>query len=89
MTSNTKNEINKSFINTKKILQPKQLNYMHFPGKSIIKNQEKVIIELQKLFGDRLQLNNDNYQNMTDLDKINCINFLLETVKEMNNINVL
>ena len=87
MTSNSKNEISKSFINATKTIQPKQLSYMHFPGKSIIKNQEKVIIELQKLFGDRLQLSNDTYQNMTDLDKINCINFLLETIKEMNNIN--
>ena len=86
LVSHTKNELSKSFIHGKS-LQIKQPNYMHFPSKSIIKNQEKVIIELQKLFGDKLQLNNETYKNMTDLDKINSINFLLETIKEMNNIN--
>ena len=86
LATNSKIDISKSFIQGKSI-QGKSLNYMHFPSKSIIKNQEKVIIELQKLFGDRLQLNSDTYKNMTDLDKMNSINFLLETIKEMNNIN--
>ena len=86
LPSHSKNELSKSFIHGKS-LQMKQPNYMHFPSKSIIKNQEKVIIELQKLFGDKMQLNNETYKNMTDLDKINSINFLLETIKEMNNIN--
>ena len=84
--SNSKIDLSKSFVHGK-TLQLKQSNYMHFPSKSIIKNQEKVIIELQKLFGDKMQLNNETYKNMTDLDKINSINFLLETIKEMNNIN--
>ena len=65
----------------------KSLSNLRFPNKSIIKNQDKVMIELQKLFGDKIQLNEDIYQNMTELDKKNCINFLLEAVKELNNIN--
>ena len=86
LATNSKIDISKSFIQGKSI-QGKSLNCMHFPSKSIIKNQEKVIIELQKLFGDKLQLSNDTYKTMSDLDKINSINFLLETIKEMNNIN--
>ena len=86
VTLNLKRDSSKSFLNGKS-MQEKPTNYMHFPNKSIIKNQEKVIIELQKLFGDKLQLSNDIYKNMTDFDKINSINFLLDTIKEMNSIN--
>ena len=60
---------------------------LRLPNKSIIKNQDKLMIELQKLFGEKMQLNEDIYQNMSDSDIKNCINFLLETVKELNNIN--
>ena len=87
LRSNSKIDLSKSFVHQGKSLQKKQSNYLHFPTKSVIKNQEKVIIELQKLFGDKMQLNNETYKNMTDLDKINSINFLLDTIKEMNNIN--
>ena len=86
LNSQLKRDSSKSFLNGKSV-QEKTTNYMHFPNKSIIKNQDKVIIELQKLFGDKLQLSNDIYKNMTDLDKINSINFLLDIIKEMNNIN--
>ena len=86
LASNSKIDISKSFVQGK-YSQTKPQNTMHFPSKSIIKNPEKVINELQKLFGDKMQLNNETYKNMTDLDKINCINFLLETIKEMNNNN--
>lgn len=65
----------------------KSMSNLRMPNKSIIKNQEKLIIELEKLFGERIQLTEDIYQNMTDLDKKNCINFLLETIKELNNSN--
>jgi hypothetical protein len=64
--------------------QSKKSN-MHFPNKSIIKNKDKLLSGLQKIFGDRLQLIDDLYQNMTDLDKKTCINFLLESVKELFN----
>ena len=60
---------------------------LRLPNKSIIKNQDKLMNELQKLFGEKMQLNEEIYQNMTDLDIKNCINFLLETVKELNNTN--
>ena len=65
----------------------KSQNNLRLPNKSIIKNKDKIMIELQKIFGEKMQLNDDIYQNMTELDKKNCINFLLEVVKEMNNIN--
>ena len=87
LASNSKIDLSKSFFHGKSMQEKSSSNYMHFPSKSVIKNQEKVIIELQKLFGDKLQLSNDTYKNMNDLDKINSINFLLETIKEMNNIN--
>ena len=88
VTSHSKADISKSFVNGKSMQEKEATsNYMHFPSKSIIKSQEKVINELQKLFGEKLQLSNDTYKNMNDLDKINSINFLLDTIKEMNNIN--
>ena len=87
LASNSKDDISKSFVHGKSMKEKTSSNYMHFPSKSIIKNQAKVIIELQKLFGDKLQLSNDTYKNMNDFDKINSINFLLETIKEMSNIN--
>ena len=65
----------------------KSQNNLHLPNKSIIKNNDKMIIELQKLFGDKIQLTDDIYHNMTELDKKNCIHFLLDVVKEMYNIN--
>ena len=64
--------------------QSKKSN-VHFPNKSIIKNKDKLLNGLQKIFGDRLQLVEDLYQNMTDLDKKTCINFLLESIKELFN----
>ena len=66
---------------------PSKRSNLRLPNKSIIKNQDKLIGELQKLFGEKIQLSSDLYENMTDLDKKNCINFLLESVKELNNIN--
>lgn len=64
--------------------QSKKSN-VHFPNKSIIKNKDKLLSGLQKIFGDRLQLLDDLYQSMTDLDKKTCINFLLESIKELFN----
>jgi CCR4-NOT transcription complex subunit 6 len=66
---------------------PTKKSNLHLPNKSIIKNQDKLINELQKLFGEKIQLSSELYENMTDLDKKNCINFLLESIKELNNIN--
>jgi CCR4-NOT transcription complex subunit 6 len=66
---------------------PSKKSNLHLPNKSIIKNQDKLINELQKLFGEKIQLSSELYENMTDLDKKNCINFLLESIKELNNIN--
>ena len=42
---------------------------------------------MQKLFTDKIQLYDDAYQKMTDLDKKNCIVFLLDSLKEMFSIN--
>lgn len=69
------------------IRKSKNSNYLHFPNKSVIKKQEKILVELQKLFGEKIRLDENTYQKMTDLDKKNCINFLLEIIKEMNNVN--
>ena len=60
---------------------------LHLPNKSIIKSHDKIMIELQKLFGEKILLTEDIFGNMTDFDKKNCIIFLLETIKELNNIN--
>jgi hypothetical protein len=60
---------------------------LHLPNKSLIKSHDKIMIELQKLFGEKILLTEDIYGNMTDFDKKNCIIFLLDTIKELNNIN--
>ena len=60
---------------------------IHFPNKSVMKNMDKLFKELQKIFGDKVQLNDDLYQNMTDSDKKNTINFLLDSLKEIYSIN--
>lgn len=65
----------------------KNSSNLRLPNKSVIKNHDKILIELQKLFGEKIQLTEDLFGNMTDLDKKNCIIFLLETIKELNNIN--
>ena len=60
---------------------------IHFPNKSVVKNMDKLFKELQKIFGDKVQLNDDLYQNMSDSDKKNTINFLLDSLKEIYSIN--
>jgi len=65
----------------------KNSSNLHLPNKSIIKSHDKIMIELQKLFGEKIQLTEDTFGNMTDFDKKNCIIFLLETIKELDNIN--
>ena len=66
---------------------PKNKNYIRLPNKSIIKKNEKLIVELQKIFGEKIYLTDYIYQRMSDIDKKNCINFLLEIIKEMYNVN--
>ena len=65
----------------------KNKSNMHFPNKSVIKNKDKLYIELQKIFGEKINIYEDLYLNMTDSDKKNCILFLLESIKELFNIN--
>ena len=65
----------------------KNKSNIHLPNKSVIKNKDKLFNELQKIFGEKIQLYDDLYQSMTDLDKKNCINFLLEAIKEFYNLN--
>ena len=79
--------MNKTYNKGKSASVTKKLTTMHFPNKSSIKNKDKLLIELQKLFTDKIQLYDDSYQKMTDLDKKNCIVFLLDAIKEMFNIN--
>lgn len=65
----------------------KNKSNVHFPNKSVIKNKDKLHSELQKIFGEKISLYDDIYNIMTDTDKKNCINFLLEAIKGMFNIN--
>ena len=65
----------------------KNKSNMKFPNKSTVKNKDKLYKELLKIFGDKIQLYEDTYNIMTDIDKKNCINFLLEAIKELYNIN--
>ena len=90
LASTSRMDISKSHIRGKSMpsmRSNKSQSNLRLPNKSIIKNQDKLMVELQKLFGEKIQLNEDNYQNMSDSDKKNCINFLLETIKELNNNN--
>ena len=77
----------KTFTKGKSLSVSKKTTNIHFPNKSSIKNKDKLLIELQKLFTDKIQLYDDTYQKMTDLDKKNCIVFLLDAVREMFTIN--
>ena len=79
--------MNKTYNKGKSASVNKKLTTMHFPNKTSIKNKDRLLIELQKLFTDKIQLYDDSYQKMTDLDKKNCIVFLLDAIKEMFNIN--
>ena len=90
LASTSRLDMSKSYIRGRSVPSMKSnrsQSNLRLPKKSITKNNDKVILELQKLFGDKLQLSEDIYQNLTELDKKNCINFLLEAVKEMNNTN--
>ena len=77
----------KTFTKGKSLSVSKKVTTMHFPNKSNIKNKDKLLIEIQKLFTDKIQLYDDTYQKMTDSDKKNCIVFLLDALKEMFTIN--
>ena len=79
--------MNKTYTKGSSLSVNKKLTTMHFPNKSSIKNIDKLQAELQKLFTDKIQLYDDAYQKMTDLDKKNCIVFLLDSLKEMFSIN--
>ena len=90
LASTSRLDISKSYIRGRSMPSMKSnrsQSNLRLPNKSITKNQDKIIIELQKLFGDKITLTEDIYHNLTELDKKNCINFLLEVVKEMNNTN--
>jgi hypothetical protein len=90
LASTSRLDMSKSYIRGRSMPSMKSnrsQSNLRLPNKSITKNNDKVILELQKLFGDKLQLSEDIYQNLTEVDKKNCINFLLEAVKEMNNTN--
>ena len=63
----------------------KSQSNIRLPNKSVIKNQDKIIIELQKLVGEKIQLSEDTYHNLTEYEKQNCIYFLLESIKELDN----
>ena len=68
----------------------KNKSNMHFPNKSAIKNKDKLFNELQKIFGEKITLNDELYQSMSEDDKKNCLNFLLDAIKEMfNKINII
>ena len=86
LASTSRIDVSKSYIRGKSMPSIRQSN-LRLPNKSVIKNQDKIIIELQKIFGEKMQLTEDIYQRMTELDKKNCINFLLEVVKELNNMS--
>ena len=70
-------------------MTPMKLNKSHsniwLPNKSVIKNQDKIIIELQKWVGEKILLSEDIYHNLTEYKKQNFIHFLLESIKELDN----
>ena len=85
---NSLNKImNKTYTKGSSLSVNKKLTTMNFTNKYSIKNIDKLQAELQKLFTDKIQLYDDAYQKMTDLDKKNCIVFLLDSLKEMFSIN--
>ena len=92
LASTSKIDIPKSFIRGRSMppmRSNKSQSNLILPNKSVFKNQDKIIIELQKLFGEKIQLSEDAYHNLTEYDKQNFINFLLESIKELDNTNKL
>ena len=92
LASTSRMDMSKNFVRGKS-MPPMRLNKsqsnLRIPNKSVIKNQDKIIIELQKLFGEKILLSEDTYHNLTEYDKQNFINFLLESIKELYNTNKL
>ena len=92
LASTSRMDMSKSFVRGRS-MPPMRLNKsqsnLRLPNKSVIKNQDKIIIELQKLFGEKILLSEDTYHNLTEYDKKNFINFLLESIKELDNTNKL
>ena len=87
LASTSKIDIPKSFIRGRSMppmRSNKSQSNLILPNKSVFKNQDKIIIELQKLFGEKIQLSEDAYHNLTEYDKQNFINFLLESIKELD-----
>ena len=62
----------------------KSQSNIRLPNKSVIKNQDKIIIQLQKLVGETILLSEDTYHNLTEYEKQNFIHFLLESIKELD-----
>lgn len=60
---------------------------MNLPNRTTLKQHSKLIFELQKIFGDTIQLSDDLYNQMTEYDKKFIIIFLLDSVKELNNLD--
>ena len=81
--------MNKSYLKGKSMDTKRNITSIHFPNKSLIKsnNKDKLVLEVKKIFSDKIALTDDLYQSMNDIDKKNCINFLLEALKEMFNVN--
>ncbi len=90
LVSTSRLDMSKSFVRGRSMPSKRSnrsQSNLRLPNKSVIKNKEKVILELQKLFGEKIQLSEDEYQNWNEVEKKNCIIFLLEAVKELNNSN--
>ena len=79
------NKENKAKLNFHNIYLSKTKSNFHFPKN--IKNIQKNYNDLQNIFGEKLDKSNIIYEQMTELDKKNCISSLLQLIKELKKNN--
>lgn len=81
-SESTKHIKSKSSSFNSKIIRNKNFN---FPKN--IKNIDKSYFDLENIFGEKFELSNNLFQQMNDLDKKNCICYLLNFIKELKRNN--
>ena len=84
-SSSFQNKENKVKLNFHNIYLSKTKTKFNFPKN--IKNIQKNYNELQNIFGEKLDKCNFIYEQMTEMDKKNCISSLLLLIKELKRNN--
>ena len=84
-SSTFQNKENKVKLNFHNIYLSKTKSKFNFPKNT--KNIQKNYNELQNIFGEKLDKSDFIYEQMTEMDKKNCISSLLQLIKELKKNN--